>query len=257
MSTTNSVLMRAIENPPTRYHSMELGAMAAEEDVAAEETTHQKFGFTLPVHVQVAMLLFFIGMLAVAGYISFVIAGTDNSCLGKPYLYITHHDSHTVLKFTRDGCALSPNILWYGTTGRSNSPIPSSFRGIFIHPFNGIKDALFIANAGEASDDNARVLVFDTCSSINGQRPYLTTLVSAKNTPGAEHTYMLGFDEDHHMYASFQHSDAVFRFRCHNSSCVPATGTHLEETFINDVAAKGDALHVRPQPGQVSLPQPG
>ena len=78
--------------------------------------------------------------------------------------------------------------------------------------------------------------------------------MNAKDTPGAEHTYMLAFDDDHHMYASYQHADAVFRFRCHNSSCVPATGTHLDDTFVNDLFAKGDALHTRPQPGQVPSP---
>ena len=143
-------MLRVGDRPTGRYQSLEVGGIEGDHDPNA---VRQKFGFTIPVPVQVAMLLFFVGMLAVAGYISFAIAGTDNGCLGKPYLYITHHDSHTVLKFTRDGCALSPNILWYGTSARSNGPIPSSFRGISIHPFNGVKDALYVANAGESSDD--------------------------------------------------------------------------------------------------------
>ena len=154
-------MLRVGDRPTGRYQSLEVGGIEGDHDPNA---VRQKFGFTIPVPVQVAMLLFFVGMFSVAGYISFAIAGTDNGCLGKPYLYITHHDSHTVLKFTRDGCALSPNILWYGTSARSNGPIPSSFRGISIHPFNGVKDALYVANAGESSDDRLRESPF--CSTL-------------------------------------------------------------------------------------------
>ncbi len=99
-------------------------------------TKRPKFGYEIPMRLQILMVVLFVSMLVGAGYISLMMVGTSNGCLGAPYLYVTHHDSRNVLKFTRDGCALSPNILWYGTA-TSGVPLASSLRTIAIHPYNG------------------------------------------------------------------------------------------------------------------------
>lgn len=201
------------------YQSLETGDPTAADDVLLRNKRQPKFGFQIPVKVQILLVILFVSMLFIAGYISLMMVGINNGCLGKPYLYLTHHDSHNILKFTRDGCALSANVLWYGS---GSAPIPSGLRSIMVHPYNGIKDALYVANAGEESDDRSRILVFDTCSPINGLRSYLATIVTSTHSSGVEHTYSLAFDKMNNMYASFQYPDAVFRFEIHNNTFLPS-----------------------------------
>eukprot|EP00596_Hydrurales_sp_CCMP1899_P010570 CAMPEP_0119055648 /NCGR_PEP_ID=MMETSP1177-20130426/75842_1 /TAXON_ID=2985 /ORGANISM="Ochromonas sp, Strain CCMP1899" /LENGTH=316 /DNA_ID=CAMNT_0007036223 /DNA_START=195 /DNA_END=1142 /DNA_ORIENTATION=+ len=202
----------------------------SEENVKSVSTNHE-YGVKIS-HIQATLLsiLFFI-LLALVGYMSYHLS-SGNGCLGPPYLYISHHDSHNLLKYTRDGCPLSPNVLWFGGSVQN---APGSIRSMVIHPYEGIKDALFVANAGDYDGDNGRVLVFDTCADLNGMRSYIKTLVDLSTTSGAQHTYSLTFDNHNNLYASFQHTDAVLKFENSTYTSLPS----IHPYWYNDLDSKG------------------
>ena len=175
-----------------------------------EPATHHNFGFKVDRRLTIIMAAVLFLLFVTTGYLSNFLATVQSDCLGPPYLYISHQDSHNILKYSRDGCPLSKNVLWFGNTA---DPAPVSIRSMAVRRYGEVKGALYIANAGRDLSDSGRILVFDNCAGLNNKRSYLKTLVDVRDVPGARHTYSLAFDGHGDVYASFQHTDAVLRFR--------------------------------------------
>jgi hypothetical protein len=133
-------------------------------------------------------------------------------CTGPPYLYATVHDeslSPNVLKFSRNGCFLSSNVLQIPQEAESDATV--EFRSLALGKYQG-KEALYIV---DASTHNSRVLVFGECSKMPedyGQRPFITTAVDSNANGGLDHTYGICFDSSSNVYVSNQHTDNVLRF---------------------------------------------
>mmetsp|Transcript_35424 Transcript_35424/g.33616 ORF Transcript_35424/g.33616 Transcript_35424/m.33616 type:complete len:335 (-) Transcript_35424:388-1392(-) len=221
----------------TRYQSLELGDSNKED----KGPVHHNYGFKINIPQALLLSLLFTFLLCFAGYVSYMLADSSKGCLGPPYLYISYHGGNNILKYTRDGCPLSPNVLWYGSAA---GKAVGSVRSMVIHPYGAIKNALFIANAGENEDDRGRVLVFDNCATVNGMRNYMKTLVTVDSTPGAQHTYSMTFDAQQNLYASFQHTDAILRFS--NTTFKPMTP--VKPTWISDLYSKDDDYEPTPPP---------
>jgi hypothetical protein len=131
----------------------------------------------------------------------------SDGCLGPPYLYVTgHHKTTSVLKFTRDGCFISDDVLIGGPDSKKN------FRSMAINT-NG---ELIIANA---ADEYSQILVYRACnfspgnttddgqrtparsdgaaySHSRGQRAFQAIVTDVLVNPGAEHPYGLTLDAD-------------------------------------------------------------
>ena len=189
----------------SQYQSLEVG----EVKETIEPATHHKYGVKISICHTLLIAGAFIFLLFFAGYVSNSLVAVKSECLGPPYLYISHQDSQNILKYTRDGCPVSQNVLWFG---RPVDPIPESIRSMAIHPYGSVKNALFITNAGKNGIDSGRVLVFDTCTGLSGSHTFLKTLVDVRNVHGARHSYSLTFDGRGYMYVSFQTTDVVLRF---------------------------------------------
>jgi hypothetical protein len=217
---------------------MSQGYQKISESVApnnpSENVLHH-YGFGVKITPALASLLTFLFtvFLVLAAYLSKTLTDENRGCLGPPFLYISHHQSKNLLKYTRDGCSVSKDVLWYG-----GSVFPaSSLRDIVIHPYRGEKDALYVANAGETPKEAPKVLVFGSCSPWNGMRTYMDTIVTKDSSAGAQHTYSLTFDDSGNLYVSFQHTDAVLRFW--NGSFRPMPNaknfTYYNDIHTNDV----------------------
>ena len=156
-------------------------------------------------------------------------------CLGAPYLYLTQNGKPHVLKYSRDGCLLSNNIL-------AINPEVALLRSMIFGPYKGIDDALFIADAGKTDHKDSKILVYGSCNT-SGIRPFLATAVQQKWQSGAMHAYGLAIDSKGDLYASFQRSQSVIRFSAdtfkpgplsealQNVSPPPAPGTFFRFSF--------------------------
>jgi hypothetical protein len=134
----------------------------------------------------------------------------QSGCLGAPYLYVTVHDmTANVLKYSRDGCLLSDNVLLMDEAYKSVFDV--EFRSMAIGKHKD-HDALFIA---DASDHNSRLLVFGKCIEDNkdyGKRHFVEIVVDSKHNKGVDHTYGVCLDREGNVYISNQHTDSVLRF---------------------------------------------
>lgn len=220
----------------TRYQSLELG----DENGQVQPAPSYSYGFKINLPQAIFLSVLFLFLLCFATYVSLELAGSGNSgCLGPPFLYISHHESHNILKYTRDGCPLSPNVLWFGSAVGSTV---GSIRTMVTHPYGGIKDALYVTNAGENEDEIGRVLVFDTCAEVNGMRPFIKTLVDVHSSPGAQHAYSVTFDAHNNLYVSFQHTDAVLRYSNTTFKAMPS----VSPVWYDDLYNKDDTYSLRP-----------
>lgn len=133
-----------------------------------------------------------------------------SDCLGAPYLYVTVHDmTANVLKYSRDGCLLSDNVLLMDEAYKSVFDV--EFRSMAIGKHKD-HDALFIA---DASDHNSRLLVFGKCIEDKkdyGKRHFVEIVVDSKHNKGVDHTYGVCLDREGNVYISNQHTDSVLRF---------------------------------------------
>ena len=215
-----------------RYQSLEVG----DENEKVEAATHHNYGLKISSMQALLIGMVFFILLCFAAYASIALVDNQSGCLGAPYLYISHHDNHNVQKYTRDGCPVSPNVL---RLGRTLDPAPSSIRSLIIHSYKGVKNALFVANAGSGTDFG-RILVFDNCAGLNGMRPFLKTLVDQRTVSGAQHTCSISFDRKGDMYASFQNTDAVLRFS--NSTYQPKSSPY-QLPWFDDIYSKDDSYN--------------
>jgi outer membrane protein assembly factor BamB len=128
-------------------------------------------------------------------------------CLGPPYIYATtHHEIPNVIKYSRDGCLLASDVLVGGPIESTDHL--SELRTITVGKYEG-QEALYVA---DATSMDSFLLMYGTCDS-KGHRHYKETIISTDLNPGVDHTYGITFDKDGNVYASFQHTDAVIRFK--------------------------------------------
>eukprot|EP01033_Poteriospumella_lacustris_P005031 gene5031-3592_t len=125
------------------------------------------------------------------------------TCLGPPYLYITHKGSKNILKFSRDGCLIHEKVLW----GVAHED--ADLRGMVLGKYQG-GDALYVADsaAGESG-----ILLYGQCFESTSLRPFLDRVVVYKENRGANHAYGIAIDElTGNVYGSFQDTDVILRF---------------------------------------------
>lgn len=176
------------------------------------------------------------------------------NCLGAPYIYLTQNGKPHVLKYSRDGCLLSDNVL-------AINPEVALLRSMIFGPYKGVEDQLFIADAGRTDYKDSKILVYGSCNA-SGVRPYLATAVQQKWQSGAMHAYGLAIDSKGNLYSSFQRSQSVIRFSAdtfepgplsealQDVSPPPAPGTFFRFTFsstgagIRAIAIVGDNLWI-------------
>jgi hypothetical protein len=133
------------------------------------------------------------------------------NCLGAPYLYVTVHDkSENVLKYSRDGCLLSTNVLIIDAK-EGHHDVELRSMAVGKHKDN---EALFIA---DASNHNSRILVFGNCiddqhNANYGRRPFVTYVADSYHNAGVDHSYGVCLDGEGNIYVSNQHTDCVLRF---------------------------------------------
>ncbi len=137
----------------------------------------------------------------------------SDGCLGAPFLYVTLHDeSRNILKYTRDGCFISDQVLVGGPTS------DMSFRSMVINDSGD----LFLANAADSysqllqygsctADDNSTAgfngdqKITTNSSSITAenmggpgisasQRVFKGIVADVRSNPGVEHPYGLTLD---------------------------------------------------------------
>ena len=144
-----------------------------------------------------------------------------SKCLGAPYLYVTLHDkTANVLKYSRDGCLLSDNVLLMDEAYKSVFDVEFRSMAIGNHKDH---ESLFIA---DASDHNSRLLIFGKCiegKENYGKRHFVEIVVDSKHNKGVDHTYGVCLDKDGNVYISNQHTDSVLRFKvgCFNPMALP------------------------------------
>ncbi len=71
------------------------------------------------------------------------------------------------------------------------------------------EQVLYVADAFTL---NSSILVYSNCDT-HGRRKYITQVASTASHPGVDHSYGLCFDHHDNIYASFQHTDNVLRFK--------------------------------------------
>lgn len=129
----------------------------------------------------------------------------NTDCLGPPYLYATtHHEVQNIIKYSRDGCLISTEVLQGGPIFGNHY---MELRSIKLGEYKG-KEALYVA---DAMTSDSYLSVYGECDS-EGKRTFITNIVSTDVNEGADHTYGICFDQDKNVYASFQHTDVVLRF---------------------------------------------
>jgi hypothetical protein len=154
------------------------------------------------------------------------------SCLGPPYLYATtHHEISNILKYSRDGCLLSSEVLKGGPIDYHDHL--SELRSVAVGQYKGKEGVLYVADATSA---DSSLLIYDRCDAV-GQRKFLTSVVSTDQNAGADHTYGIAFDPEGNIFVSFQHTDNVLRF--HKDTLAPyelpvalTLGTNRENKYF-------------------------
>jgi hypothetical protein len=159
------------------------------------------------------------------------------SCLGAPFLYISINGNPGVMKYSRDGCLLSKNILAKDEqTGMLRSMAVGSYHG---------RQALYLADAGSSDDSkNSKIILYGECNA-DGIRPYLATAVAQQELGIPMHAYGLALDAESNLYSSFQRAESVFRFSAdtfkpqplppalQHANPAPAEGTFFQLTYAS------------------------
>lgn len=157
--------------------------------------------------------LYFVAFLVAITLCYVIIALTQSfTCLGAPYLYLTHQGSRNIMKFSRDGCLLHEKVLW----GLTND-LHSNLRSMIFGTYDG-KEALYVA---DADSEKSGVMIFGSCFDSTSLRPLVKRVASSTNFPGAQHTYGIAIDSNGDLYASFQKTDAVLRFKAQSFEAIP------------------------------------
>ena len=145
----------------------------------------------------------------------------DKNCANSqpaPFIYITVHDEiKNILKYSRDGCLLSKNVLNGG-----EFRLDSELRSMALGSYHG-EEALYVA---DASTHRSQILVYLVCDDKKSWC-FKKHVVTSDDNPGADHAYGITFDDRGNVYASFQHTDTVLRFEKDNFSPLDLNPVYL------------------------------
>ena len=165
------------------------------------------FYFVSHSHIIIVTSLLFAGVVFSFFTFLYLRNKADFGCEGPPYIYATVHNKlPNILKYSRNGCLLSSNVLVDGPLSHEDRYI--ELRSLVIGKYKE-QEALYLA---DATTSDSYVYVYGQCDEKTGQRKYIDKVVSTKSNKGADHTYGICFDTEGNIYASFQHTDAVLRF---------------------------------------------
>lgn len=191
------------------------------------------------IHPNCLCLYFATFLLTVSICYAVVTLTQSFTCLSGPYLYISHKGSRNIQKFSRDGCLIHEKVLW-GITDQD-----ASLRGMSLGTFQG-GEALYVA---DSNSDTSGVKVFGQCFDSTSLRPYIDNVVTFANNHGALHAYGIAVDGlTGDIYASFQDTDAVLRFRAETFEPYPLE-EDLQPLFLKKPKkdkAKNESLPVKP-----------
>jgi hypothetical protein len=158
---------------------------------------------------------------------------SPSSCLGPPYLYATtHHEIPNVIKYSRNGCLLSTEVLVGGPFINITRREPR-LRNVVIGSYKDKEDILYVA---EIIGSKSAVSIYGSCkrdqdvapapaeSNTNkkngkatkkdkGERRFLTTLITSDQNQGASHPFGITFDKNKNIFISFQKTDLILGFR--------------------------------------------
>ena len=215
---------------------------------------------------------------------SFILGKKSYSCslddMEGPFLYITQHSGSGILKYSLNGCYRGNKVLKGGEMRKVQ------LRSMYIGTFNG-SEALIVA---DSTHHNSRVVLYGPCmNTVNitdddhynddtgeklldddaddsmettllseetfGRRQYLIDVIDELGFPynnrrGATHPYGIAQDDQGNVYASFQDSDSVLRFRYDPSAPYVE---HMAETYIKDKMVPGAFVPLQFPPGLPTL----
>ena len=158
---------------------------------------------TIPNLAAISIMMLF--LIVIIGFASVRIA-KNTGCLPPPYIYVSYSDEHNLLSITRDGCTMTTRVLSAPALAHEHLDMRSMVMGTYQN-----KTALFVANAGHVESS---VLVFQDCSYWNGQRSFITRVMSEAQAiyrDAAQHAYGIAFDREGNIYVSYQHTNVVLR----------------------------------------------
>lgn len=196
-----------------------------------------------------------------------------------PFLYITQHSGTGILKYSMDGCYRGNKVLEGGAMRKVQ------LRSMYIGTFRG-SEALIVA---DSTHHNSRVVLYGPCMNSTGlndddqnddpgerlldddaddsmetvliseesigRRQYIIDVIDELGFPyntrrGATHPYGIAQDKEGNIYASFQDSDSVLRFRYDPDAPYVE---HMAETYIKDKTVPGAFVPVKSPPGLPKL----
>jgi hypothetical protein len=207
-----------------------------EEEEGSSKKAHPLFRVKIEQDKFNACNIFmYFGLFILAVTLSYVIILITQtfSCLGAPYLYVTHGNSRNIMKFSRDGCLINPKVLW-GVASRN-----SELRGMYIDKYQG-EEALYVA------DTENGIAVFGQCFHDTSMRPLITTVVTPDQNPGVQHAYSVKRDFEGNVYASFQHTDVVMRFAKDTFGPIPPP---RNLSTLEIVSSKGSVVRTKGSSG--------
>ena len=147
-------------------------------------------------------------------------------CEGAPYIYVTYHDGlRSPLKYSRDGCLLSDNVVT-GFVMKASS----NLRSMLIDPDQGY---LYVTEACEDQNEenHSRILVYGQCDP-HGTRHFITVAVDQRYIKGTVHPYGLAMQQPaNDLYVSYQHTDVILRF--HNGGSFDYSPISLPPSISN------------------------
>lgn len=155
------------------------------------------------------IVLFSIVLSATVIYIGMYFSRPNTFCNGPPFIYASiYANSSSVLKYSRNGCLLSTDVL-RGATPPSTGLRPHVVRlvSMAIGSFKGAS-ALYV---GDACDYDSILMIYSDCS-MDGTREYLTDVISTSMNPGVNRINGISFDRDGDVYVSSQLTDNILRF---------------------------------------------
>lgn len=168
------------------------------------------------------IVLFSIVLSASVIYIGMYFSRPSTFCNGPPFIYASIYannnssSSSSILKYSRNGCLLSTDVL-RGASPPSTSTAPPTIG--WHHPhvvrlvsmamgtFRGAS-ALYVS---DACDYDSYLMIYSDCG-MDGTRDYLTDVISTSMNPGANHINGISFDRDGDVYVSSQLTDNILRF---------------------------------------------
>lgn len=150
-------------------------------------------------------------------------------CQGPPYLYVTHSDAKNILKFSLDGCLLATRVLW-GNYDHSD------LRGLVVDRSttnhirgHGWSDSLIVADSSYSS---SQLLKFGSCSRWTGMRILTGKIADYNSNEAVQHPYSISLDDDRNIYATFQNTDVLIRFRADTYEPLPSPPMLRESTML-------------------------